>query len=139
MGNDDDSDDESPMHNRTSATMNKTLDSRHLTGSSLSINEQLDQQKKACKTMMDSSAEIMGNGSQRSMGDILSAMDQELHQSIRGTELLADKPMVKSLSAKKSLLWGRKSVSYSFIICEEIVRIKTAVERGKWLINGLLQ
>ncbi|KAK4419629.1 Rho GTPase-activating protein 7 [Sesamum alatum] len=113
IGNDD-SDDGSSTHNGTLATKrNPTLDSRPLTDPNLSVNEQLDQQKKACENMMDASAEILGNESQRSMGDILSSMDQELNQSSPGPELLADKPMPKltnsSLSAKKSTFWGRKN------------------------------
>ncbi|KAK6118071.1 hypothetical protein DH2020_048185 [Rehmannia glutinosa] len=109
----DDSDDGSPMHSRTLATIDPRLDSRPLSDSSLSVNEQLDQQKRACENMVDASAEILGNESQRSMGNILSSMDQERHQSIPGPELLADTPMPKltnsNLSTKKSTFWGRKS------------------------------
>ncbi|KAL0419504.1 UNVERIFIED_CONTAM: Rho GTPase-activating protein 7 [Sesamum radiatum] len=111
IGNDD-SEDGSSTHNGPLATkLNPTLDSRPLTDPNLSVNEQLDQQK-ACENT-DASAEILGNDSQRSMGDILSSMDQELNQSIPGPELLADKPMPKltnsSLNAKKSAFWGRKN------------------------------
>ncbi|KAL0371055.1 UNVERIFIED_CONTAM: Rho GTPase-activating protein 7 [Sesamum angustifolium] len=109
IGNDD-SDDGSSTHNGPLATkLNPTLDSKPLTDPNLSVNEQLDQQK-ACENT-DTSA--VGNDSQRSMGDILSSMDQELNQSIPGPELLADKPMPKltnsSLNAKKSAFWGRKN------------------------------
>ncbi|KAL0459127.1 UNVERIFIED_CONTAM: Rho GTPase-activating protein 7 [Sesamum latifolium] len=112
IGNDD-SDDGSSTHNGTLATkLNPILDSGPLTDPNLSVNEQLDQQK-ACENTMDAASEILGNDSQRSMGDILSSMDQELNQSIPGPELLADKPMPKltnsSLNAKKSAFWGRKN------------------------------
>ncbi|KAL0435326.1 UNVERIFIED_CONTAM: Rho GTPase-activating protein 7 [Sesamum radiatum] len=85
IGNDD-SDDGSSTHNGTLATkLNPTLDSGPLTDPNPS----------------------------RSMGDILSSMDQELNQSNPGPELLADKPMPKltnsSLNAKKSAFWGRKN------------------------------
>ncbi|KAK4407462.1 Rho GTPase-activating protein 7 [Sesamum angolense] len=104
--------DGSSTHNGPLATkLNPTLDSRPLTDPNFSVNEQLDQQK-ACENT-DASAEILGNDSQRSMGDILSSMDQELNQSIPGPELLADKPMPKltnsSLNAKKSAFWERKN------------------------------
>lgn len=100
------------MHNRTLATVNAKLDSRPLSDSGLSV-EQLDQQRMSCENVMDASSDILGNESQRSMGDILSSIDQELHQSTPGHDMLADKPMPKlsSLSAKKEMFWGRKNVS----------------------------
>ncbi|KAL8527418.1 hypothetical protein ACS0TY_005323 [Phlomoides rotata] len=108
-----DSDDRTSMHNRTLATVNPTPDSRPLTGSGLSAREQLDQQKKASENVMEASSEILGNEAQWSMGDILSSLDQELHQSIPEPELVSDKPMPKltnsNLSAKKSTFWGRKN------------------------------
>lgn len=106
------------MHNHTLATVNSTPDSRPLTGSGLSASEQLDQQKKAIENGMEASTKILGNESQWSMVDILSSLDQELHQSIPEPELVADKPMPKltisNLSAKKSTFCGRKNVSFSF-------------------------
>ncbi|KAH6814308.1 Rho GTPase activation protein with PH domain-containing protein [Perilla frutescens var. frutescens] len=110
MGNND-SDDGSPLHNRALATVNAKLDSRPLADSGLSVNEQLDQQRMICENVMDASSDILGNESQRSMGDILSSMDQDLHQSSPGHDLLADKQMPKlsSLSVKKSMFWGRKN------------------------------
>lgn len=113
-----DSDDGSPLHNRALATVNAKLDSRPPADSGLSVNEQLDQQRTVCENVIDAPSDILGNDSQRSMGDILSSMDQELHQSTPGHDLLAEKPMpkVSSLSAKKSMFWGRKNVSFSFIM-----------------------
>ncbi|KAI3450037.1 hypothetical protein Pfo_006702 [Paulownia fortunei] len=142
IGNDD-LDDGSPMRNHTLATINPTLDSRPLSDSSLSVNEQLDQQKKACENMMDASAEILGNESQRSMGDILSSIDQELHQSIPGPELLADKPMPKltnsNLSAKKSTFWGRKNArkSPSTESCDSSGEEELAIQRLEIAKNDL--
>ncbi|KAK4482796.1 hypothetical protein RD792_009966 [Penstemon davidsonii] len=114
IGNDD-SDDGSSTDNRTLGTKTKQiLDIRPISDSNLSVNEQLDQQRQARQNTVDASPEILGNDSQRSMGDILSSKDQELlHQSIRGLELLADKQMAKltnsNLSVKKSSFWGRKN------------------------------
>ncbi|KAG8388942.1 hypothetical protein BUALT_Bualt02G0177700 [Buddleja alternifolia] len=111
LGNDD-SDDGSSTHNHTlEARLNPKPEPRPLSDSNISVNEQLDQQK-VCEDMMDASAEIIGNESQRSMGEILSSMDQDLPQSSPGPELLADKRTTKltnpNLSAKNSTLWGRK-------------------------------
>lgn len=100
------------------ATIYPTPDSRPLTGSGLSASEQLDQWKKASKNVMEASTKLLGNESQWSMGDILLSLDKELHQSIPGSELVADKPHSKltnsNLSAKKSAFWGRKNVSFYF-------------------------
>ncbi|PIN06504.1 hypothetical protein CDL12_20937 [Handroanthus impetiginosus] len=107
----DSSDDGSPPHNRTKSTINPTLDSGPLTDSNRSLNGQLDQQKK--ENIEEASAEIPDNESERSMGDILSSMDQEPHQSTPEPELLTDKPMPKltnsNPTAKKSTFWGRRS------------------------------
>ncbi|KAG8371024.1 hypothetical protein BUALT_Bualt13G0044000 [Buddleja alternifolia] len=96
----DDSDDGSPVHNHTR------------TDSNVSVNEQSDQQK-AHDNMKDASAEILGNESQRSMGQILSSIGQEIHQSVPGPELMTEKstPKLTSInsSAKKSTFWGRKN------------------------------
>ncbi|XP_057809860.1 rho GTPase-activating protein 7-like isoform X2 [Salvia miltiorrhiza] len=110
IGNND-SDDGSPLHNRALATVNVNSDSRPLAATGLSVSEQLDQQRTVCENAIDASSDILGNESQRSMGDILSSMDQELHQSTPGHDMLADKPMPKlsSLSAKKSMFWGKKN------------------------------
>ncbi|KAL9169207.1 hypothetical protein ABFS82_04G065500 [Erythranthe guttata] len=109
------SDDGYLMQGRTLATINQTLDSRALTDTNLSVNEQLDQQKEAFENTTGASAEILGNESQRSMGDMLSSIDQELRQSIPGPELLVDKIIPKltssSLGAKKSTFWGRKNAT----------------------------
>lgn len=80
---------------------------------------------------MDASSDILGNESQRSMGDILSSMDQELNPSTPGHDLLADKPVPKlsSLGAKKSMFWGRKNVSFSISIAWEALRFETKMTR----------
>ncbi|KAL0390767.1 UNVERIFIED_CONTAM: Rho GTPase-activating protein 7 [Sesamum calycinum] len=113
IGNDG-SDDGSPTHKHSMGTnLNPALDTRALSDSNISVNEQQDRQK-ARENMTDASAEVLGNESQRSMGEILSSMDQELHQSIPGPELLAEKQTPKLTSAnissaKKSTFWGKKN------------------------------
>ncbi|XP_041998861.1 rho GTPase-activating protein 7-like isoform X5 [Salvia splendens] len=111
IGNND-SDDGSSLHNRalSLATVNAKLDSRLLAAAG-SVNEQLEEQRKVCENAIGASSDVHGDESQRSMGDILSCVDQELHQSTPGHDMLPDKPMPKhsSLSAKKSMFWGRKN------------------------------
>ncbi|KZV44449.1 rho GTPase-activating protein 7 [Dorcoceras hygrometricum] len=110
----DDSENGSPTHNHTSRSKpNQALDNKTLNDSSRTVNEPLEEQKKACENMMDASLEIIGNESQRSMGEILSSMDSELHQSIPAPELLDEKttPRLTTLNfnTKKSNFWGRKN------------------------------
>ncbi|KAL6564830.1 Rho GTPase-activating protein 7 [Orobanche minor] len=109
----DDSYDGSPMHGLTLVTINPELDYRPHSDSS-SVNDQ-DQQKKTRENMSNASAEVLGNESLQSMGDILSSMDQELHHSIPGPEFLPHTPMPKltnsNPSAKKSTFWRRRSAS----------------------------
>lgn len=121
-----DSDDGSPFHSRALATVNANLDSRLRADSGLSVNGQLDQKRTTRENVMDASSDILGNESQRSMGDILSSMDKELHQSTPGHDLQTDKSMAKSssLSAKKSMFWGRKNVSFSFYYVWGPLRLK---------------
>ncbi|KAL6524329.1 hypothetical protein OROGR_016763 [Orobanche gracilis] len=109
----DDSYDGSPMHALTLASINPELDYRPHSDSS-SVNDQ-DQQKKTRENMPNASAEVLGNESLQSMGDILSSMDQELHHSFPGPKLLPHAPMPKltnsNPSAKKSTFWRRRSAS----------------------------
>ncbi|XP_073054321.1 rho GTPase-activating protein 7-like isoform X2 [Primulina eburnea] len=113
IGNDD-SEIGSPTHNHTSKRKpNPALDTRTLNDSICSVNEPLEEQKKACDNMTDASLDIIGNESQRSMGEILSSMDSELDQSIPVPELLDEKPTPRltalNFNTKKSTFWGRKN------------------------------
>lgn len=105
------------MHNHSMGTkLDPTLDTRAHRDSKISVNDQLDQLK-AHDNMMDASAEILGNESQRSVGEILSSMNQELHQSVTEPEILAEKAMPKFTNtnmgtARKSTFWGKKNVSF---------------------------
>ncbi|KAL1555190.1 rho GTPase-activating protein 7-like isoform X1 [Salvia divinorum] len=105
-----DSDDGSSLHNRalSLAAINAKLNSRPLAVAGLSVNEQLGQQRAVCENAIGASSDVHGDESQRSTGDILSCVDQELHQSTPGNGMLPDKPMPKhsSLSAKKSMFSG---------------------------------
>ncbi|KAK6144088.1 hypothetical protein DH2020_020908 [Rehmannia glutinosa] len=111
IGNDD-SDDGSPTNNHTTETnLKPTLEPGAHSDSIISVNDQL----KACENMTDASAEILRHESQRSMGEILSSMNRELHQSIPGPELLAEKAVstptnTNAGGAKKSTFWGKKNV-----------------------------
>ncbi|XP_022898333.1 rho GTPase-activating protein 7-like isoform X2 [Olea europaea var. sylvestris] len=88
-------------------------DPKPLRNSNFSDNEQLDDLKEACENMIDSSTELPGNESQRSVGEILSSMDQELHLSVPGPESLVEKPATKYTNSnpngKRSTFWGRKN------------------------------
>ncbi|KAK6138243.1 hypothetical protein DH2020_027990 [Rehmannia glutinosa] len=111
IGNDD-SDDGNPTNNHTTETnLKPTLEPGAHSDSIISVNDQL----KACENMTDASAEILRHESQRSMGEILSSMNRELHQSIPGPELLAEKAVstptnTNAGGAKKSTFWGKKNV-----------------------------
>ncbi|KAL6506145.1 hypothetical protein OROGR_024326 [Orobanche gracilis] len=109
----DDSYDGSPMHALTLVTINPELDYRPHSASS-SVNDQ-DQQKKTRENMPNASAEVLGKEALQSVGEILSSMDQELHHSFPGPELLPHAPMPKltnsNPSAKKSTFWRRRSAS----------------------------
>lgn len=94
------------------------LDTRSSRDSKTSLNDQLDQLK-AHGNMTDVSTEKPANESQRSVGEILSSMNQELQQSFPGPELLGEKALPKITntstgSAKKSTFWGKKNVSVFF-------------------------
>lgn len=71
---------------------------------------------------MDSPSVIPSSEPHRSMGEILSSMDQGLPQSVSGPEQCVEKPMNKHSSSnvnnKRSALWGRSTVScfVSFLI-----------------------
>ncbi|KAK4492342.1 hypothetical protein RD792_003146 [Penstemon davidsonii] len=113
IGNDDSDDGSSKQNRNLRANVNPILDTRPTSDSNVPVSGQLDRSKKVRENMVDASAEILSNDSQRSMGDILSSMDQELHQSIPGNESLADKTLQKftnsNLNSKKSTFWGRKN------------------------------
>ncbi|XP_042002729.1 rho GTPase-activating protein 7-like [Salvia splendens] len=110
----DDSDDEMPIHNNIMGSkLDVTLDTRSSRDSKTSLNDQLDQLKAHGNTT-DVSTEKPANESQRSVGEILSSMNQELQQSFPGPELLGEKALPKITntstgSAKKSTFWGKKN------------------------------
>ncbi|KAH6814815.1 Rho GTPase activation protein with PH domain-containing protein [Perilla frutescens var. frutescens] len=114
VGNDD-SDDETPMHNNLMGTkLDAALDTRSSRDSKTSVNEQIEQLK-VHGNMTDASTEKPGNESQRSVGEILSSINQELHQSVPGPEPSSEKVVPKITntniggSAKKSTFWGKKN------------------------------
>ncbi|XP_041998158.1 rho GTPase-activating protein 7-like isoform X2 [Salvia splendens] len=110
----DDSDDEMPIHNNIMGSkLDVALDARSSRDSKTSLNDQLDQLKAHVNTT-DVSTEKPANESQRSVGEILSSMNQELQQSFPGPELLGEKTLPKITntstgSAKKSTFWGNKN------------------------------
>lgn len=112
----DDLDDAALMHDHTMEA--KSEDTRASRNSNISVNDQRNGRGplKAHENMTGASAETLGNESQRSVGEILSSMNQELHQSVSGSELLAEKGTPRLTnpsigSAKKSTFWGKKNVS----------------------------
>ncbi|KAL3620333.1 Rho GTPase-activating protein 7 [Castilleja foliolosa] len=99
----DDTDDGSPTHNRLSVETKSNPSARN--DYVVSVNDQLNTHQNGTQTFR--------NESQRSMGEILSSMNQELHQAIPG-QLLPENPIPKpnntnTSSAKKSTFWGKKN------------------------------
>ncbi|CAI9778278.1 unnamed protein product [Fraxinus pennsylvanica] len=112
IGNDD-SDVESPMDSHTSATKSyPTTDPKLLRVTNALVNEQL-QQNKPGENTLNASTELICNESQRSVGEILSSMDQELNLSTPALESLVEKPTSKhtnsNLNVQRSTFWGRKN------------------------------
>ncbi|CAL5434049.1 unnamed protein product [Camellia sinensis] len=108
----DDSDVGSPRINLTAtAKSNPPVDSQSLRESDIQLNEQQGQQKPSVNEM-DSPSIVPGSESHRSMGEILSAMDQGLPQSV-GPESCVEKSMNKLTNStpnvKRSTFWGRST------------------------------
>ncbi|KAL1544988.1 rho GTPase-activating protein 7-like isoform X2 [Salvia divinorum] len=116
VGNND-SDDEAPMHNNNMGTkLDVELDTRS-NRDKTSVNDQLDQLN-AHGNMTDVSTKKPTNESQRSVGEILSSMNQELQQSFPGSELSGEKMVPKITntnigSAQKSTFCGEKNARKS--------------------------
>lgn len=77
-------------------------------------------QHKAGDNGLDSSAVLPGGDSYRSMGQILSSMDQGLPLPVSGLESSIEKTITKppssNLNTKRSTFWGRNSVSYHLLL-----------------------
>lgn len=108
--------------------LDAALGTRSSRDSKTSANDQQLDQLKAHGDITDASNEKPGNESQRSVGEILSSMNQELLQSVPGHELSGEKVVPKITntninSAKKSTFWGKKNVSsfdsFSFSLVAE--------------------
>ena len=106
------------MHNNNMGTeLDMALDTRSNSDSKTSVNDQLDQLN-AHGNLTDASTEKPANESQWSAGEILSSMNQELHQYFPGSELSGEKMVPKITdtnigSARKSTFWRKKNVSLS--------------------------
>ncbi|KAL6527824.1 hypothetical protein OROMI_029635 [Orobanche minor] len=104
------SDDGSPSHNRSFETKSyPTLESRAHNDSVIAVNDRHE-------NMTIGSSETLRNESQRSMGEFMSSItiNQELHQSVPGPELSAEKAIPKPTdpnngSAKISPFWVNKN------------------------------
>lgn len=112
----DDSDFDSPRNNKVVGLEFKpTEDSQPVAESNVLFSEQLDRHKKTSENEIATASELPNNGSQRSMGEILSSMDQGLPHSSSGKDSSAEKSSSKltssNLSAKRSAFWGRNNVS----------------------------
>lgn len=109
------------MHNNiVEKKLHVALDASSSRDSKTSVTDQLGRTK-AHENMIDASTDKPGNESQRSVGEILSSMNQELHQSVSGPELSGERAVAKLTntnigSAKKSTFWGKKNVSLILII-----------------------
>lgn len=77
-------------------------------------------QHKAGENGLDTSTVLPGGDSYRSMGQILSSMDQGLPLSVSGLESSIEKTITKptssNLNVKRSTFWGRNSVSYHLLV-----------------------
>ncbi|XAR60304.1 hypothetical protein NMG60_11033616 [Bertholletia excelsa] len=109
----DDSDGGFPSKNLAStAKTNPPVDSHAHKESNIQLNEQQGLQK-LVENKMDSPNVMPGSESHRSMGEILSSMDQGLSQSLAGAESCAEKRMNKltspTLNVKRSTFWGRST------------------------------
>ncbi|XP_052189168.1 rho GTPase-activating protein 7 [Diospyros lotus] len=112
----DDSDGGSPINNLISAE--KTIppvDSRSPQSHRESNIQFVDQQgrQKPNENKIDSPSALVGSESHRSMGEILSSMDQGLPQSVVGPESSGEKSANKltnsALNVKRSTFWGRST------------------------------
>ncbi|XP_051134515.1 rho GTPase-activating protein 7-like [Andrographis paniculata] len=113
IGNDD-LDNESPMDGCTlAAKLNQMMANTSAIGSNQLVHEQLDQQKKAHNNTTYASTEVLGGELQSSKTDVLTSIDQELRQSIPGSELVTESPVSKlpnsNPSTKKSTFWGKRN------------------------------
>ncbi|XP_059310414.1 rho GTPase-activating protein 7-like [Lycium ferocissimum] len=104
----DDSDIESPRDSRVQGvTLKPTVDTQPHAASDVPFSEQLER----CGNEVDGPCELAGSESQRSMGEILSSMDQP--HGVSGPDSRADKPSGKltpsNLNVKRSTFWGRSN------------------------------
>ncbi|GMP91452.1 hypothetical protein CsSME_00042151 [Camellia sinensis var. sinensis] len=102
-----------PGNNLTlTAQTNPPVDSQLLRESNTQFNEQQGQQKPS-ENEMDSISIVPFNESHRSMGEIMSSMDQGLPQSVVGAESCVEKSMSKltssTLNVKRSIFLGRNT------------------------------
>ncbi|KAK4358926.1 hypothetical protein RND71_021155 [Anisodus tanguticus] len=104
----DDSDVESPSDSHVQGvTLKPTVDTQLHAASNVPFSEQLER----CANEVDGPCELAGSESQRSMGEILSSMDQP--HGVTGVDSRADKPSSKltpsNLNVKRSTFWGRSN------------------------------
>lgn len=105
------------MNNLVStAKANQSVDSSSQRESNIQFNERQGQQKPS-ENEVDSLSILHASESHRSMGEILSSMDQGQPQSVVGAESCVEKSMNRLTSptqnVKRSTFWGRNNVSHS--------------------------
>ncbi|VFQ71350.1 unnamed protein product [Cuscuta campestris] len=110
----DDSDFDSPRNNEVPGIAFKpTGNSQLVADSSVLFSEQLDRHKKTTESGITTPFESPSNGSQRSMGEILSSMDQGVSRPSSGKDSSMEKSSSKLISShlnvKRSAFWGRNS------------------------------
>ncbi|GER41059.1 Rho GTPase-activating protein [Striga asiatica] len=111
IGNDDSDDGSRSIETKS----NPVLDPRTISDSVIPVNHQLRARE---KNSTSASEDILRNEAQRSMGEILSSMNQEPHQPVTGPNLPTEKAIPKSTntsngSAKKGTFWGKKNARKS--------------------------
>ncbi|CAL5354000.1 unnamed protein product [Camellia sinensis] len=131
-----------PGNNLTlTAQTNPPVDSQLLRESNTQFNEQQGQQKPS-ENEMDSISIVPFNESHRSMGEIMSSMDQGLPQSVVGAESCVEKSMSKltssTLNVKRSTFLGRNTVLERHPQCNQLILLerKKTVEKFPFGTNN---
>lgn len=110
----DDSDVGSPRDKNNSAVKSSPhVDSELLRESNGKANNQQNIQLKASENELDTPLTLPGSESHRSMGEILSSMEQGLPHSVSGPESSLEKttsrPTNSNINVRRSTFWGRSS------------------------------
>ncbi|KAJ9537155.1 hypothetical protein OSB04_029888 [Centaurea solstitialis] len=103
----------SPRNNVSPAASSNLLDSQHPKDSNVQINEQHILQNKESENEMGTPSVLSRSGSHRSVGTMLSSIDQGLSHAFSATKSCAETPNSKftgsNSNVKRSTFWGRNN------------------------------